>query len=44
MLYERRAQSSGIGHTERIRKYDWGGGGGQDEEPFLGLRSEMNKL
>lgn len=33
MLYERRAQSSGIGHTERSHK-NMIGGGGQDEEPF----------
>lgn len=34
MLYERRAQSSGIGHTERSHENMIGGGGGQDEEPF----------
>lgn len=38
MLYERRAQSSEIGHTERSHgNIIWVGGGGQDEEP-LGLR------
>ena len=37
MLYERRAQSSGIGHTERSHGNIIWAGGGQDEEP-LGLR------